>query len=200
MIGQIAPLVQREPRAQRLLVLHTAGGLFGGLTVGSLIGLGSEMLQPWRSSTPGSGAIVAGVLAITAGLVAVHDLGLRWAPALTSRRQTPKSWSCALGREPACFTWGLDLGTGLTTRIFPQMFWLLPVYLLFLGSLTQSLIAFSVFGTARAAIVSGICWSSRSLAEVPLGFINHWSGRWLRTSGFASSLVSIIFVSSALRG
>jgi len=110
MIAQISPLVEGEH--SRMRRLHILGGAVGGAVSGLSLGLAGAGLAAANPTLQPLGA--AALLAIAIWAAAV-DLGFT-SPVRVPSRQTPQVWECALGPSSASFAWGVDLGTGITTR------------------------------------------------------------------------------------
>lgn len=112
MIGQIGPLVEVGNISRKAVLLHVAGGIIGGAVTGAVLataGLATTALLP---------AVVTSFLVVFAILVfGFSDLGLFRLPHLGFARQTPGYWPCTLGQLPAILAWGLDLGSGWSTRL-----------------------------------------------------------------------------------
>jgi len=150
MVSRIGPLVEVGKR-KTALALHVAGGLVGGASIGVLLGLAGLLLRAVLGDTLDTVFIVAVPAALLYG--ALVDLGL--VPLqITSERQTPGSWDCALGHYPGIFAWGFDLGLGVTTRIPYQSLLVLPFAALLSGNLAAALAIMAVYGASRALAVA----------------------------------------------
>jgi hypothetical protein len=152
MVSRIGPLVEVGKR-KTALALHVVGGLTGGATIGVVLGFAGLLLRAALGDTLDTVFAIAvpAALLYTASL----DLGLLPVPHLTSERQTPGSWDCALGHYPGIFAWGFDLGLGVTTRIPYQSLLVLPVAALLAGDLAASVAIMAVYGASRALAVVG---------------------------------------------
>src|SRR5437867_1626443 len=150
MVSRIGPLVEVGKRKTALAV-HVAGGLVGGASIGVLLGFAGLLLRAVLGDTLDTVFIVAVPAALLYG--ALVDLGL--VPLqITSERQTPGSWDCALGHYPGIFAWGFDLGLGVTTRIPYQSLLVLPCAALLSGNLAAALAIMAVYGASRALAVA----------------------------------------------
>ena len=150
MVSRIGPLVEVGKRKTALAV-HVAGGLVGGASIGVLLGFAGLLLRAVLGDTLDTVFIVAVPAALLYG--ALVDLGL--VPLqITSERQTPGSWDCALGHYPGIFAWGFDLGLGVTTRIPYQSLLVLPFAALLSGNLAAALAIMAVYGASRALAVA----------------------------------------------
>ena len=150
MVSRIGPLVEVGKR-KTALALHVAGGLVGGASIGVLLGFAGLLLRAVLGDTLDTVFIVAVPAALLYG--ALVDLGL--VPLqITSERQTPGSWDCALGHYPGIFAWGFDLGLGVTTRIPYQSLLVLPFAALLSGNLAAALAIMAVYGASRALAVA----------------------------------------------
>jgi hypothetical protein len=152
MVSRIGPLVEVGKR-KTALALHVVGGLTGGATIGVVLGFAGLLLRAALGDTLDTVFAIAvpAALLYTASL----DLGLLPVRHLTSERQTPGSWDCALGHYPGIFAWGFDLGLGVTTRIPYQSLLVLPVAALLAGDLAASVAIMAVYGASRALAVVG---------------------------------------------
>jgi len=150
MVSRIGPLVEVGKR-KTALALHVAGGFLGGASIGVLLGFAGLLLRAAIGDTLDTVFIVAVPAALIYG--ASVDLGL--VPLqITSERQTPGSWDCALGQYPGIFSWGFDLGLGVTTRIPYQSLLVLPIAALLAGDLAAAVAIMAVYGASRALAVA----------------------------------------------
>src|SRR6184192_3446106 len=151
MVGQIGPLVQ-VGRRRTALALHVLGGATGGALIGILLGLGGLLLRTGLGDTLDTVFVVV----VPAALVyaASVDLGLLRVSPVTTQRQTPGSWPCSLGQYPGIFSWGFDLGLGVTTRIPYQSLLVLPIAALLAGDLAAAVAIMAVYGASRALAVA----------------------------------------------
>lgn len=148
MIAQIGPLVE-VGRRRTMLTLHLGGGLLGGAVAGLVLGFAGVLLAVATGglSVRAAPAVVCGLLVVTA----LSELRLLPLPYVTSERQTPGFWPCALGSYPASFAWGFDLGLGVTTRLPYQPLLALPVFAVLAGDVALGVAAMAAYGGARAA-------------------------------------------------
>jgi hypothetical protein len=150
MVGQIGPLVQ-VGRRKTALALHVLGGVAGGATIGVVLGVGGLLLRIALGGTLDT--VFAVVVPLALVYAASVDMGLLPVRQITSERQTPGSWPCALGHYPGIMSWGFDLGLGISTRIPYQSLLVLPVAALLSGNLGTSVAIMAVYGAARATAV-----------------------------------------------
>jgi hypothetical protein len=154
MVGQIGPLVQ-VGRKKTALAVHVLGGIAGGATIGLLLGFVGLLLRGALGSTLDTVFIVVVPAALL--YAASVDLGLLKVRHLTWVRQTPGSWPCALGHYPGIFSWGFDLGLGVTTRIPYQSTLVVPLAALLCGDLATAVAITTTYGAARAlAVVAAV--------------------------------------------
>ena len=150
MVSRIGPLVE-VGRKKTALALHVAGGLVGGASIGVLLGFAGLLLRAAIGDTLDTVFTVAVPAALLYG--ASVDLGLLPFQ-ITSERQTPGSWDCALGHYPGIFSWGFDLGLGVTTRIPYQSLLVLPVAAVLVGDFAAAVAIMAVYGASRALAVA----------------------------------------------
>jgi hypothetical protein len=154
MVARLGPLVQ-VGRRRTALALHVLGGTVGGATIGVILGFVGLLLRAGLGGTLDTvfAVVVPAALIYTASV----DLGLVPFRQITSERQTPGSWPCALGHYPGIFGWGFDLGLGVTTRIPYQSLLVLPLAALFSGNLAVAVAIMAAYGTSRAlAVVAAV--------------------------------------------
>src|SRR6266545_4991272 len=162
MVGQIGPLVQ-VGRRKTALAFHVLGGVAGGATIGVLLGFAGLLLRSALGDTLDT--VFAVVVPLALLYTASSDFGLLRVPQLTSERQTPGSWPCALGHYPGIFGWGFDLGLGITTRIPYQSLLVLPLAALLAGDLATAVAITAVYGAARAvAVVAAVSAADHNYA------------------------------------
>jgi hypothetical protein len=113
MVETIGPMVDEARRKGPLVrAAHVVGGLVGGAALGGLAGLvGSLVGTAGLSSTARSVLLVASVMAL------VYDLATH-GRRMGLGRQTPIGWRSRFSPTVASFLYGLDLGTGITTRLY----------------------------------------------------------------------------------
>lgn len=154
MVGEIGPLVQVGKR-KTALALHVLGGVLGGATIGVLLGFAGLLLRAAIGDTLDT--VFAIVVPAALLYAAVVDLGLLPIPQITSSRQTPGAWPCALGNYPGIFGWGFDLGLGVSTRIPYQSLLVLPLAAFLAGDLASAVTIMGVYGASRAlAVVAAV--------------------------------------------
>ena len=154
MVGQIGPLVQ-VGRKKTALALHVLGGLLGGATIGVALGFLGVLLHLALGGTLHT--VFAIVVPAALLYAASVDLGIAPLPQITSERQTPGAWPCALGHYPGIFGWGFDLGLGVTTRIPYQSLLVLPLAAMLSGSLAAAVAIMAAYGAFRAlAVVTAV--------------------------------------------
>ncbi len=152
MIAQIGPLVQGG-RPIRLVGSHLIGGLLGGLSMGALVGFVGMILHLMVIWPP---ELSAGLLSVVLLLVAARDASLLPLPRIGLVRQTPGAWKCSFGPAFGILAWGFDLGCGLTTRLTTYALLVLPIFAVLSGDMAMVIVAFGVFGAARAATVIAV--------------------------------------------
>jgi hypothetical protein len=154
MVSRIGPLVE-VGKKKTALAVHVLGGLAGGATIGVLLGFAGLLLRAALGDTLDTVFVVVVPAALL--YTAAVDLSIVPLPHLTSERQTPGSWDCALGRYPGILGWGFDLGLGVTTRIPYQTLLVLPLAALLAGDLAAAVAIMAVYGASRAlAVVAAI--------------------------------------------
>ena len=154
MVSRIGPLVQVGKR-KTALALHVLGGLLGGATIGVLLGFLGLVLRAGVGDTLDTAFVVVVPAALL--YAAASDLGLLRVPHITWERQTPGSWTCALGHYPGVFSWGFDLGLAITTRIPYQTLLVLPLAAFLSGNLATAVAIMAVYGASRAlAVVAAV--------------------------------------------
>lgn len=120
MIGSITPLVQGAQggtRWGRAMVAYGVGSAAASAAVGAALGGFGAILQ-----VP---TILVYATILAAALVfALGELGLPGVPRPTWRRQTRKMWRQQGGPTRSAFWWGVDIGTGLTTRVTYRSLWI----------------------------------------------------------------------------
>lgn len=82
------------------------------------------------------------LVSVRAGLVSERRFG--------PTRQTHPVWARSFGRAKGAFLWGVDLGSGLTTRSTYQSYWLLPISVLLIGRPGIGALSFACFALARS--------------------------------------------------
>lgn len=113
MVETIGPMVDEAGRGgPRVRAAHVAGGVLGGALVGGAVGGIGVLLG---ADGPGGGA--AWVVLGLAAAALVYDL-VTHGRRLGLSRQTPMGWRHTMPPGRASFLYGLDLGTGLSTRIY----------------------------------------------------------------------------------
>lgn len=152
MISKVGPLVKAGERRQ-FLGLHVLGGITGGALVGVLLGTIGLSLDLLGSGSLSRSAAIVVPAALVGG--ALLDLRVVRLPHLSTSRQTPGYWPCALGHGPASFAWGFDLGLGVTTRTPHQALWGLLIAALLLGDPLLGALIMGAYGVARAIAVAG---------------------------------------------
>jgi hypothetical protein len=162
MVGQIGPLVQVGKR-KTALALHVLGGAVGGATAGLVLGFIGLLL---RAALGGTLDTVFAIVVPAALLYAASiDLGLLPIRQITSERQTPGAWPCAMGNYPGIFSWGFDLGIGVSTRIPYQSLLVLPLAAALAGDLTTAVAIMGVYGASRAvAVVAAVSSAGEDFA------------------------------------
>lgn len=148
MIGRIGPLV-RGRQAHTLVFLHVAGGALGGISVGAVLAVLGVVTSITMSNLPWLARLLIAGLLLFAGL---SDLGLL--PALQGiDRQTPGSWTCSLGKAGGVFSWGVDLGLGVSTRLPAQGLLAVLACATLVGDPVLTLGLTFIYGVTRAATV-----------------------------------------------
>ena len=113
MVETIGPMVDEAGRGgPRVRAAHVAGGVLGGALVSGAVGAIGVVL----GADGPEGKAVWVVLGLAAVALA-YDL-LTHGRRLGLARQTPMGWRHVMPPGRASFLYGLDLGTGLTTRIY----------------------------------------------------------------------------------
>lgn len=167
MIGKIGPLVERE-HPRRLVLLHVAGGAIGGAASGAVLGFLGIVI----AHAAGTGFMVhsfAIVVPLVLAYAGIADLPIRLIPRLTFTRQTPGSWTCSLGEPGGIWAWGVDLGTGISTRLPFHSVLAVLVAAVLIGDFLVALIAMTVYGLTRAsavALVVGATTAPQSVCSV----------------------------------
>jgi len=162
MVGQIGPLVQ-VGRKNTALALHVLGGVVGGATTGVVLGFAGLLLLAALGDTLDT--VFAIVVPVALLYAASIDLGLLPIRQITSERQTPGAWPCALGHYPGIFSWGFDLGIGVTTRIPYQSLLVLPLAATLSGNLPTAVAIMAVYGASRAvAVVAAVSAAGEDFA------------------------------------
>jgi hypothetical protein len=162
MVGQIGPLVQVGKR-RTALALHVLGGALGGVTIGVVLGFAGLVLRAVLGDTLDTVFVIIVPLALL--YAASVDIGVLRVRPITSERQTPGAWPCALGNYPGIFGWGFDLGLAVTTRIPYQTLLVLPLAAVLSGNLATAVAIMGVYGTARAlAVVAAVSGAGEDFA------------------------------------
>lgn len=149
MIGQIGPLVQAG-KQKTLLALHLSGGILGGAGMGLALGFIGVVIGRIVNLEPVAQTAILAAVLLYAGAV---DLRVLPAPELSPVRQTPGWWPCSMGNSSAIFSWGVDLGLGMTTRFPHQALLVLPTFALVMQNVALSVAAFALYGAGRATAV-----------------------------------------------
>ncbi len=68
-------------------------------------------------------------------------------------RQTKKTWYHRFGAVGAAYWWGIDLGSGLITRVTFSGYWLLVLAILFQGTPAYGGLVLGLYGLGRALAV-----------------------------------------------
>lgn len=198
MIGQISPLVEGDAHKLTVTGFHVTGGFIGGVLTGVAVSVFAALVQIAMTLDVLKVAVGIGLVGLSLAASA-SDLGSTLVPKLSAVRQTPQGWLCALGRDEACLLWGMDLGTGVTTRVHVQVFWVLPAYLLALGDLPVAVLAFSVFGAVRTGVACLIAHRLRAKAlDRAFDFIAAHDTNWRIAGGLAGIGLSIYFASQLI--
>ena len=150
MVGQIGPLVQ-VGRKKTALAFHVLGGIVGGVAIGVAYGFLGLLLRAALGDTLDTVFII--VVPALLAYMALTDLGVLRFTYFTTGRQTPGSWPCSLGHYPGIFSWGVDLGVGISTRIPHQSLLVLPVAAVLVGNLPAAVAICAAYGAARALAV-----------------------------------------------
>ena len=162
MVGQIGPLVQ-VGKKKTALALHVLGGVVGGATIGLVLGFVGLLLRAALGDTLDTVFVIAVPLALL--YAASIDLGLLPIRQITSERQTPGAWPCAMGNYPGIFSWGFDLGVGVSTRIPYQTLLVLPLAATLSGDLSTAVAIMAVYGASRAvAVVAAVATAGDDFA------------------------------------
>ena len=152
MAETIGPMVDEAARrGSRVRAAHVAGGLLGGVLVGGAIA-GSGLLL----GASGPGGDSARILLGLAGGALIYDL-VTHGRRLGLARQTPMGWRHTMPPGRASFLHGLDLGTGLSTRIYFASFLVVLAAAALSGNVAAGAAIGAGFGSVRAlvAVVAG---------------------------------------------
>lgn len=184
MIAQIGPLVQAGRHTRKLLIGHIVGGAVGGALTGVGVGIAGVAL-----GEVGGANIFATPLCASLGIAGLIDLQLiRFTPPIA--RQTPRGWTCALGKGPGVFAWGVDLGLGVATRLPAMTFVSLLIATAMTGSFPVAVGIMALFGFVRAAIV----------VLIVLGSSSRWADASAALASRASSVRHATGVAALLLG
>ncbi len=160
MVSMTRPLVQGH--ASPTKVIESAAAFFAGAIlsaglVGTILTGIAIALHPLVTARVGWS-----VLAATAMVLALADVGIGrlWTPSL--RRQTNPLWWRTLGPPGVWFAWGLDLGSGFSTIRVTSLVWIVYVAILLIlpppwGIATMGLYAIGL--STAIAITAASIWS-----------------------------------------
>ena len=147
MVETIGPMVDESGRRGPLVrALHVAGGLAGG----ALAGGGAAALGVLLGADELGGEALWVLLGLT-GAALVYDLATH-GRRLGLGRQTPMGWRHTKSPGAASFLYGLDLGTGLSTRIYFASYLVALAAAGLSGSILWGVIVGGSFGLVRALV------------------------------------------------
>ncbi len=157
MIYVIVPLGQQAKDVRLWLarvVVYVLASALGGALLGLLLAL---LGKPLRLLFFGREAIPVALLAVTALLYALHEVGVLRLPAPQSNWQVPNSWGVNYPLV-GTFFYGLALGAGVFTFIPFAGFYLLLGWELLAASLKVGLLLGALYGLVRGlpAMLGGI--------------------------------------------
>ncbi len=127
---------------------YVAGSLTSGGAAGALFGWVGAFLLHGRAAT-GVWWIGLGALSL---VLAFQEFGWLRVGTVEWRRQTVKIWFHRLGPTEAAWWWGMDLGSGLTTRVAFPIYWLLVVGALLSGGPAHGALVLCLFGFGRSVV------------------------------------------------
>ena len=150
MVETIGPMVRGAKSPRVVEAAHLVGGALGGLASGAAAGaLGAAFHGVSRIRLHGSALVALAVLIAVALVWEMATGGRKLGPG----RQTPKAWRHLLRPGEAAFAYGVDLGLGVTTRVyFTSVFVSLGAAFFTGHALVGGLIG-GAFGIARSATV-----------------------------------------------
>jgi hypothetical protein len=166
LVGATTPLVQGRgggSRYWRALLAHTAGSIAAGAAAGALLGALGHAVNGTRGLTVRTGVVA--VIGIGLGL---QEVGVLRLPTMQISRQTSKQWREVLGAVGAPLAWGLDLGSGLTTYVIYEAYWVFPVAAVARGDVAYGVLLLGAFGFARAVSVVVASLAARDAAKIPI--------------------------------
>ena len=155
MIGAITPLAQNKSGSRRrwmsVVLAYTMGSLITSMILGGLLGFaGRTFGGPWSW---GRTAIIGIALGLAIVELSPHPNRMTIILALTWR-QTKKTWRDRYGPAFASFLWGIDLGSGLTTRVNFVSYWLVVCTSFLLSDPIYGILLMGGYGFGRAVEVA----------------------------------------------
>lgn len=159
MLASITPLGERGRNSSFgvTFTAYIAGCIFGGATLGLVIGLVGEAVH--AAAVPGR----VYIWVIAAGVGAVADLGI--VPKLglpTHKRQVPERWLYTYRGWVYGAGFGVQLGVAFATVVNSSLVYLMALAALLGGSLKAAVIIGSAFGCARAIALAPAAWIQTS--------------------------------------
>lgn len=164
------------------LLAYTAGALLSGTIVGGLLGAVGSYLSEMISERG------AWLLLSAVGLAfASREFELLRFPVPQWPRQTNKVWGNRFGFTAAAWSWGVDLGSGLTTIVTYSGYWILVLAAVLKGDVVYGAVILAMFALGRVSsvvIVPHMLESDRSLLDSLRGLPAHRPDlqRWHRYS------------------
>lgn len=146
MVETIGPMVDEAGRrGSRVRAGHVLGGSLGGAAAGGSAALFGALL--------GAGGVerVRWVLVALAALALAYDLATH-GRRLGLSRQTPMAWRHSMSPGIASFLYGVDLGTGLSTRIYFASYLVALVTAGMSGNVLAGAAIGGAFGLVRALV------------------------------------------------
>jgi hypothetical protein len=147
MVETITPAVHGGRRAGYWVsaAAHVLGATLAAATLGVTLGaLGGVLGAPW-------GRLGGALLAATAGLYTLREVGALRLPTLAARRQVPEWWRRFYAPHTSALLYGVSLGFGFATTLSHGTLLVVCAAALLSGEAQQGLLFAAPFGIARSA-------------------------------------------------
>lgn len=162
MVGTIRPVVYRNHHMRNWLIallFHLLGSTLAAIIVGGLFGMVGQWIGPQIGER---GLRIAMVVAPVSLLYSLAELGFIRLPHPQRNRQVPEIWRRKFHPHLVALLYGLELGTGLSTRIVTRTLYVVILGVVAAGNMAFAALAFGFFGLGRGLPVGIIGWRLRS--------------------------------------